>query len=177
MLRYLAIKNQSMGFSLVELVVVLLLVGLLSNTAVAYWRDISEQQQADLIAEKVRSALNRARLYGLNFQQPVIACGVNIQINNDCLEQNFSGIVIFIDRDQDNAFSADDTLLERVILLPNSVGGSLSKNGGAILRYRPNGALGEFGANSTVTYTSASNTQVRYITLNIAGRVYIEKGR
>ena len=178
MLRHLKIKNQSFGFSLIELLVVLLLIGLLSNTAVAYWRDVVQQQQADHVAELLRGALNRARLYSMDFNQSVIACGINASLQPDVTLSDWSrGIAIFIDQDQSETFSVKDTVLETLALLSSAGSGQVSRAGNTpYFEYRHNGALNKFTGNVTYVPASGDVGLIRRVVLNYAGRVYVEKG-
>lgn len=97
------------GFSLSELIVVILIVIVLSLLITPTWQDFQQKNEANSFTTTFRIALVEARQTAMSFHQSVIMCGSsNGQI---CDQQWHKGLLLFVDSDKNNLFGTADQLL------------------------------------------------------------------
>lgn len=64
------LKEESLGFSLVELLIVIFIIGLIFSVGVANYRDFSRRKQVEAVANQVKSDLELAKQNALSGVKP-----------------------------------------------------------------------------------------------------------
>ena len=129
-------RLRSRGFTMVELLITIVLIGILTTIATSMMRDWAVSNDVNATAAAVESAFDQARQAAVSRGRPVLMMPRAITGNR------WKGIVYFVDTDMDGALTDNDEVLgeiaesqrstvdvdgaDAIIFLPNGMSGSAS---------------------------------------------------
>ncbi|MFV8784181.1 GspH/FimT family pseudopilin [Microbulbifer sp. SA54] len=129
------------GFTLVELLVTLAVLGIVATLAIPAFTNMSENIRNKAIGRELFSSINLARTIAVSRQKHVVLCASSDAAS--CNQRNnFSyGGIIFLDENKDGSRTADEQVLQTIPAAPEN--SSLFLRGGLFphLRYKPDGTL------------------------------------
>ena len=164
--------NRSHGFTIVELMVVITIIGILAFIATPSFREIKRNSELTSATNNLMAALNTARTEAMK-------SGVNAGVVPTTGTDWNSGMTIFVDRNLNNLFDAGDTLLTNTEVLPAYFTVTPS-NANNFVMFNASGYLYTFGGVFTnTTFSIARNdltgsellNQTRRIKVATSGRV------
>ncbi len=131
-------RLRSRGFTMVELLITIVLIGILTTIATSTMRDWAVSNDANATAAAIQSAFEQARQAAVSRGRPVLMMP-RATINTGT---RWRGIVYFVDTDMDGALTDNDEVLgeiaesqrstvdvdgaDAIIFLPNGMSGSAS---------------------------------------------------
>lgn len=170
--------SQHRGFTLLEALVVLALLGILSALAAPSYTGLRQRHQMQSQAEQFQASLMLARSEALRRQRRVTVC-VRDAADGCAQEGSWAqGWVVFVDANNSTTREPDETVLQVHGALP----GFLSFNGNAMVRldvsYGPQGRSqtksGAFQA-GTLRLCGAGLRHVWRVVINAVGKPRLEK--
>ncbi len=161
--------SKILGFSLIELIFVLLIISVFTYFAVPNFSSIVRSYESSQIIRKLQRSFEIARTEAITNKKHVVVCPLNS--NNSCVNQWSSGWRVFIDDNNDKSLDIGETLLLNYGKLPDSSYISISGFGSSS-RYISFTPTGNSLTNATVTYCPSYNDAnlIRSIILNKQGR-------
>lgn len=171
-----------MGFTLVELMITVAIVGIIAGLGVPSFLEIIRQNRASSAANDLVASLNLARSEAIKRGQTVTVCN-STDISSDtpsCADEISwdQGWLIFVDIDHDGIVdSGADTALK--IGQPSSTGFSISETDDqTYFTFQPNGLIlkNTDDDNTSGELVICVGTAKRTIHLGTTGRARIEKG-
>jgi len=160
-------RHQS-GFTLLELLVTLGIVGVLSSITLPALSSLVKKNRADSIQSLLRSAIYTTRATAISDNSITVLCPVD---TGNCGRDWNRGFMIFTDSNNDRVLDEDETLIEYQQL--NKPGFDISWRASAgrdFLRYSPTGIAREFGR-FTLCHQSSDPSFARSIIVNRHGRL------
>jgi prepilin-type N-terminal cleavage/methylation domain-containing protein len=161
----------SIGLTLVELLVTLALSAIILNFAVSNWSGLIERMTASQVKTNLRTAFSVARSSAVYDRQLVTLCPLDQ--NRQCVSDWSRPVSVFIDPDNSKSLS-DAAHLIRVV--PITTSGTLtpsatSHGGRRYFQYKPDGST--HGTIGNLTWCPQSMTVERAVQLrlNFGGRI------
>lgn len=157
------------GFSIMELVTVLTIVGILSALASPSIINVIQSNRLATATNTFIGSLNLARSEALKYSSNAILC--KSDDGATCTDTGTwdNGWVVFVDRDNDGAWSADDVLIRRAEPIP----GGIALTGAAdTIVYSRQGFV--TAGNGSYELCSSRIGKARTIDIAIAGRYQLE---
>lgn len=109
------------GFTLIEMIVVIAIVGLLSTVTLTNYRDVSERISLENLAQQIAIVIRQAQVYGIGVVNAHPSYGVYFP-------NSANSFVLFVDRDNDGRYSGESEDVERITLKNNNTISALSAN-------------------------------------------------
>lgn len=168
------------GWTLIEMLVVLAVVGLLGSLATSTMAAIRESARLGALANDVFGTLRLARSEAIKRNTRVTAC--KSASGMDCAGEGawHQGWIVFEDRDADGLVDPDEAVIQRVTAMVDGFRLSGNSMVGSYVSYTPTGRTrtlsGAFQAGTlTLCRASAEPVQARALVINHAGRVRVER--
>lgn len=164
------------GFTLIELMLVMTILGVVISLAAPPMRDFLKRYQAEIQRQKLFEliALSRGKAYGHG--EIYTLCGSADR--QTCSEAWADGALLFVDSDGDGSRSSDEKI-ERV-MEPLPAGSSLtwsSFGNKSYLQFRPNGLTRNQSGNFSYCPPDGNEQQGWIIVLNAMGRPYFGRDK
>jgi len=160
-------QKQVKGFTLIEVIVVMVVIGILAGIAIPSFRGFTRSSQVTSAANDLVSALNLARSEAVSRAIPVTVCKSDDQATCDNTLDWHDGWIVFVDADNDGVVAAVGDIL-RVYSAP---GGVTMTGGSNRMSYA---ATGFFSADFSGTIQVISGTRQVDIISSVNGRVSSE---
>jgi type IV fimbrial biogenesis protein FimT len=158
-----------MGFSLIELLIVLMLVAILSLAATSGWHRFIENERKHIMLSQIEQSLNFAKQAALSHHETVSLCAA--ASDTQCGDNWSNGILIFLDPNNQGQPTSNH-LLSRVPRLLNN--GIIEWRGWLATKQIHFAADGfPHGSNGTF-YLIQSGKEQAIVAINELGRVRIE---
>lgn len=157
------------GFTLIELVVTLLLIGLLAGLASNSWTSlISSTRHTDLINDTLRM-FALARSYAINQKVLTTICPLSASLT--CTDNWNNPVSVFPDRDNDRR--PDNARIHKVFDLAKGYSKLYSRTAGrGYFQLSPNGmSHGTMGSLVACSLSGTDSAKLSYLALNIGGRL------
>lgn len=159
------------GYSLIELVIVLLLIGILATAATPLYKSFFEQKYSQAEAQKLISALQLTRASAIDSGMEVTLCGTNAQ--RSCISNWSKNLVLFFDKNANRQIDDNESIIHSFSAAPK--GSSIewrSTFKKPYLRFKPDGSAKEAG---NIKYCGKSKLArfAQMITINYSGRAYL----
>ncbi|MDQ5882520.1 MAG: type fimbrial biosis protein FimT, partial [Pseudomonadota bacterium] len=137
--------NRQHGFSLVELMVVIVIMGILMGIAGPSFLDFIRRSQAMGAVNEFVSDINMARSEALRKRSRVVICSRQSDTNCGAATDWNSGYLIFVDADSDGVFDAGEQLVKSVqspgSRLSLAVTATATTSAVSSLAFRPSGGV------------------------------------
>ena len=173
----IAVPGEVSGFSLTELLMVLVVVGSLSTVGLTSFQQTIQRSQVDEVALRLRTALAMARAEAIKRGYRVVLCRQE-QGTTQCagtaatgLQQWSKGWLIFVDRNENRQF---DSVQGEVLLSmwnPANEAVNLRWNRGDFVAYDSMGALDSLNGTFCVADRQQSAGYQRQLVLRASGRL------
>lgn len=158
----------SSGYTLLELIIVIAIVGILTSLTLPGLSRYLEQQRADVTSTMLRRAITTTRSTAISSREIVSLCPYEEQ---RCGEHWENGMMIFIDKNNNGMIDDNETLYEKISWQQQDVTIRWRASGGKnYLRYSPSGAARQFGR-FHICHNSGDLTLARALVINRQGRV------
>lgn len=178
-IRYMKRLARARGFTLIEVLVVMAIVSILLAVGAPSFRESIERNAVSghtntfmnsiryARSEAIRSGLTVAMCRSTNPESGSPSCAAT----TGTLTGGWaSGWIVFINRDNDGTFDADDILLRAQGPITNS-GGIVSGGTGVIVfRFRPTGLMSAGATEMTFSTASGNNSLERRVCVSFVGR-------
>lgn len=161
------------GFTLVEALVVLALLGVLTGLAVPGVVGLRERHQLQAVAEEVWNSLMLARSQAMLQQERVVLCPAASAAACDAQKQWAQGWLVFVDRNHNGVRDADEPVLQSRGALPAGLRLQGNSTVHAGLRYGPEGLAQGLGG--TLTVCRPGLLEQWKVVINSLGRPRLEK--
>jgi type IV fimbrial biogenesis protein FimU len=154
-------RRLSLGFTLVELLVTLVVVGILASLAAPAFDGVFERARADTDTGDLVRALNLARLEAINRGASVYVQPVDNGWNDE--------LVVFVDTNGDGSWAADED--DTIRSIPGMAGGAVVEedNDAGSVVFNHLGALESPVAGAEFSYARGSHTKT--IAVCATGRI------
>lgn len=103
--------RQSHGFTLIELIIALCMIAILSAYAIPNYRTFQQNQTMTHEINRLVATINHARNQSIIGQDHVILCATGSHEACDASSQWHAGWMVFVDRNRNQAFDAEDLML------------------------------------------------------------------
>lgn len=157
------------GFSLIELLISLALIAILLSIALPSYSYLIQDRYADTAARQLFTLLSYTRQQAIARKRQVVICAAADDSFSACIPFKWSGksdwsrgVMIFVDRDKNERFSADQDELLKVARLDGSVL-DVSCTTGSFIAFKSTGILQGF-SNGTLTFTSGDYSRQLKVT-------------
>jgi len=153
-------RNRSSGFTLIELMVVVVLIGIVAAYAVPSFTQLVERNRVTSTVNGMLGILNYAR-------SEAVKAGQTIEVTPLTGNDWDTGVVVWLDADNDDVLDAGEEL-RRFTDIPNG----LTVAGGAnAIGFRGNGFLDPGTAAEFQLSVTSLNTPVRFVCTGFSGRI------
>jgi len=153
-------RNRSLGFTLIELMVVVALIGIVAAYAVPSFTQLVERSRVTSTVNGVLGILNYAR-------SEAVKAGQTIEVTPLTGNDWDTGVVVWLDVDGDDALDAGEEL-RRFTDIPNGL--TVAGNANAI-GFRGNGFLTPEAAAEFQLSVTSPNTPAHFVCTGFSGRV------
>lgn len=158
------------GFTLLELLVALGIIGILSSLTLPALSTLVKKNRADSIQSLLRSAINTTRVTAISDNSIAVLCPVDA---GSCGSDWNRGFMIFTDRNNDRILDEEETLIEyHQLHRPGFEISWRASAGRNFLRFSPAGIAREFGR-FTLCHQSRDMSLARSMVVNRHGRLRI----
>lgn len=154
------------GFTIIELIIVIVIIGILTTIAVPSMREWALEGQIETKAAEVRNLFELVRTKATAMGKVGYVVGTdNVQIGlddqamldlNDSINASPRVIMAFIDVNQNSTFDADDEIVALVDM------GNVESDFDGVFAVLPSGISGQLGSEPTKWYTQLTNTNNNY---------------
>lgn len=165
------------GFTIIELIIVIVIIGILTTIAVPSMREWALEGQIETKAAEVRNLFELVRTKATAMGKVGYVVGTdNVQIGlddqtmldlNDSINASPRVIMAFIDVNQNSTFDADDEIVALVDM------GNVESDFAGVFAVLPSGISGQLESGPTKWYTQLTNTNNNYgfhVCLSTGGR-------
>ena len=150
------------GFTIIELIIVIVIIGILTTIAVPSMREWALEGQIETKAAEVRNLFELVRTKATAMGKVGYVVGTdNVQIGlddqtmldlNDSINASPRVIMAFIDVNQNSTFDADDEIVALVDM------GNVESDFAGVFAVLPSGISGQLNENGPKWYTQLTNT-------------------
>lgn len=171
-------KNNTLGFTLIELMVTLLIAGILIVIAVPAFQDATLGSKLGALANTAVSSVNIAKGEAIKRNAVLKMCAT--VSGSSCVSSGGwqQGWIVFRDIDGDGVLDSDDTLIQRQAALPTGFKLSAVDNDGnavhAIL-FQPTGVGTTYSLMTLCRSQPKVGAQERIISISTTGRTSVTK--
>ncbi len=154
------------GFTIIELIIVIVIIGILTTIAVPSMREWALEGQIETKAAEVRNLFELVRTKATAMGKVGYVVGTdNVQIGlddqtmldlNDSINASPRVIMAFIDVNQNSTFDADDEIVALVDM------GNVESDFAGVFAVLPSGISGQLESGPTKWYTQLTNTNNNY---------------
>ena len=167
----MGIRDFDWGFTLIELMVVLLVFSALSMMAVPSYIEYQERQATSLKAFEVKRILEFARNIAITKKKEIKVCLATMDYR--CIKSKGSRLLIFHDQNRDHQWSDSEQIYRDISL--ESFALRLSASGGRrYIRFKPTGESKESG-NILVCHEKTGSNNARKIIVYFSGQIRLSK--
>ena len=165
-------KNRTRGFTLLELLITLGIVGIASTLAISSMTSLMGESSSDNFTSTLSKTVNFSRIQSVSTGQTVTLCTV---VDGICANDWSQDITIFVDANNNRTLGTN-TVLRIVEAIPSQ--DQLTYTGTALgISFYPDGSIGD-SDNGVFTYmvNKACDLSTRGVDVNNSGRArFIEK--
>ena len=153
------------GFTIIELIIVIVIIGILTTIAVPSMREWALEGQIETKAAEVRNLFELVRTKATAMGKVGYVVGTNnVQVGldnktlalKDSINSSPQVIMAFIDVDQNSTFDADDEIVALVDM------GNVESDFAGVFAVLPSGISGQLESGPTKWYTQLTNTNNNY---------------
>jgi len=165
------IPQKNLGYTLIECLVAVAIVGILSAIALPSFANLMQRQQTQTTRDGIFSLVQNARTIALAHKRNVVLCGSADGVRCSSARLWQGRMLSFVDQNRNRQPDGNDKMLVNVELLPQvTVHASRS-----ILVYKPDGSAR--GANLTIKVCSRSQRTAQGATVVVAnsGRARMDR--
>ncbi len=156
-------RNRSSGFTLIELMIVVVLIGIAAAYAVPSFTQLVERNRVSSTVNGMLGILNYAR-------SEAVKAGQTIEVTPLTGNDWDTGVVVWLDADNDNFLDADEEL-RRFTDIPNGLTVTGVAGGANAIGFRGNGFLDPGTAAEFQLSVTSPNTPARFVCTGFSGRV------
>ncbi len=174
-IRYMKRFAPARGFTLIEVLVVMSIVSILLALGAPSFRESIERNAVSGHANTFMNSIRYARSEAIRSGLTVAMCrSTNPESSSPSCAAGagdwVSGWIIFVNRDNDGTFDADDILLRVQGPITNSGGILYLGSANVVLRFRPTGLMSSGAGRVTFNAPSFNVDRERGVCVSLAGR-------
>jgi len=156
-------RNRSSGFTLIELMVVVVLIGIVAAYAVPSFTQLVERNRVSSTVNGMLGILNYAR-------SEAVKAGQTIEVTPLAGNDWDTGVVVWLDADNDDVLDAGEEL-RRFTDIPNGLTVAGVADGPNAIGFRGNGFLTPEAPAEFQLSVASPNTSAHFVCIGFSGRV------